>query len=35
MIRLAIPRLALDAVLLVLSTVVLAIEVRLDSTQQI
>jgi hypothetical protein len=35
MIRLAIPRLALVAVLLVFSTVVLAIEVRLDSTQQI
>ena len=35
MIRLAIPRLAMVAVLLVFSTVVLAVEVRLDSTQQI
>ena len=35
MIRLAITRLAMIAVLLVFSTVVLAFEVRLDSTQQI
>ena len=35
MIGLAIPRLATVAVLLVFSTVVLAVEARLDSTQQI
>jgi len=35
MIRLAIPRLAMAAILLVFSAVVLADEARLDSTQQI
>ena len=35
LIRLAIPRLAMVAVLLVFSIVVLAVKVRLDSTQQI
>ena len=35
MIGLAIPRLATVAVLLVFSTVVLAVEARLDSTQEI